>query len=259
MAPVGSYQPNGYGLYDMAGNVSQWVRDFYQEDYYRYTPEIDPQGPSQGEYRVTKGGDWTSSPVSLRCSFRGWARPDLAFFNCGFRVIIDTSSAQRPFHFSDNFLTQEWLPNPDYREVVKAVSKEKERSLKVEDRNPNAEPEVAEELITRGVVITDFTSISVARKLGLIEGDVIIEYDGVSDLDSDKLIALVAKTKRQRRRPVIKIVRDTDIHTLHAPPGSLGISMTDTVLKGGTRRYEPVERLGPQDDRDKKTKKKQWM
>ena len=44
-APVGSYEPNAYGLYDMAGNVLEWVRDYYGEDYYRFTPEVDPEGP----------------------------------------------------------------------------------------------------------------------------------------------------------------------------------------------------------------------
>lgn len=258
VAPVGSYEPNGYGLNDMAGNVLQWVRDFYVEDYYRFTPEIDPEGPGQGENRVMKGGDWTSGPVSLRSAFRGWARPDLALYNGGFRVIVDSSSAQRPFHFSENFLTQEWVPNPDHREVAKAVSKEKERSVKSVDTDAGSKPGATEELVTRGILIMEFTPKSDAKKIGLIKGDVIIEYDGVLDLDSDKLIALTARTKRERRRPVIKIVRDGSEHTLQAPPGSLGISIMDTVLRGSIRRHDPDDNPGQQDDRDNKAKKKQW-
>ncbi len=79
VAPVGNYEPNGYGLYDMAGNVLEWVRDYYGEDYYKFSPEIDPEGPGHGEFRVMKGGEWTFGPVNLRCAFRGWSRPDMAF------------------------------------------------------------------------------------------------------------------------------------------------------------------------------------
>ena len=44
VAPVGSYEPNGYGLYDMTRNALEWVRDYYVEDYYRFAPEVDPEG-----------------------------------------------------------------------------------------------------------------------------------------------------------------------------------------------------------------------
>ena len=258
VAPVGSYAPNGFGLYDMAGNVLQWVRDFYQEDYYRYTPEIDPEGPGQGENRVMKGGDWTSSPVSLRCAFRGWARPDLALYNGGFRVMVDTDSRQRPFHFSENFLTQQWVPSPDQREVAQAVAKEKERSLKRSSAKGTFETDQTETLVTRGVLIMEFTPKSDARKAGMAKGDVIVEYDGVTDLDSDKLIALTARTKRERRRPVLKFVRDGYEYSLQVPPGSLGVSITDTVLRGSFKRNDHDQEHSPQNDHDNKKKKRQW-
>ena len=256
VAPVGSYEPNGFGLYDMAGNALQWVRDFYQEDYYRYAPEIDPEGPGQGENRVMKGGDWTSSPVSLRCAFRGWARPDLALYNGGFRVIVDTDSRQRPFHFSENFLTQQWVPNPEQREVAQAVAKEKERSLKRSSADSAPKTDQSENLVTRGVLIMEFTPKSDARKAGMVKGDVIVEYDGVTDLDSDKLIVLTARTKKEKRRSVLKFVRDGYEYSLHVPPGSLGISITDTVLRGPFKRNEHDQ--NPQNDRDNKKKKRQW-
>ncbi len=258
VATVGSYEPNGYGLYDMAGNVLQWVRDYYVEDYYRFSPEIDPEGPGQGENRVMKGGDWTSGPVGLRCAFRGWARPDLALYNGGFRVIVDASSTQRPYHFSENFLTQEWVPNPDQREVAKAVAKEKERTAKLDDRPKNLKKSAPPEIVTSGVLIMDFTPKSDAKKSGFLKGDVIIEYDGLTDLNSGRLIAATAKTKKERKRAMIKFVRDGYEYSVNVPPGSLGISIMDTVLKGPFKRQDLDESDSPSLERDNKGKKKQW-
>lgn len=55
---VGSYAPNGYGLYDMAGNVWEWCSDWYAEDYYVNSPGKNPQGPDTGEAKVLRGGAW---------------------------------------------------------------------------------------------------------------------------------------------------------------------------------------------------------
>ena len=52
LAPVGSYLPNGYGLYDMAGNAIEWVSDWYQRDYYASSPVNNPKGPENGTYKV---------------------------------------------------------------------------------------------------------------------------------------------------------------------------------------------------------------
>jgi formylglycine-generating enzyme required for sulfatase activity len=120
VSPVGSFPANGFGLYDMAGNVMQWVRDFYQDDYYRNAPEVDPEGPGTGTRCVTKGGDWTGNYVSLRCAFRGSAEPEQAFYNVGFRVIIETANPQRLFDFRGDFLTRTWSPTPDDRYVGSA-------------------------------------------------------------------------------------------------------------------------------------------
>jgi formylglycine-generating enzyme required for sulfatase activity len=71
--PVGSY-PSGvspYGVLDMAGNVLQWVADWYDKDYYRQSPERNPQGPQSGSEKVMRGGCWSYHPTDLRTSFRG--------------------------------------------------------------------------------------------------------------------------------------------------------------------------------------------
>lgn len=71
-APVGSY-PNGaspYGALDMAGNVMEWVGDWYDGDYYGQSPSTNPQGPDSGEYRMLRGGSWFSNEWLLRASNR---------------------------------------------------------------------------------------------------------------------------------------------------------------------------------------------
>ena len=57
---VGSFKPNGYGLYDMVGNVREWVADYYAEDYFANSPVENPQGPEKTRWRMIKGGGWYS-------------------------------------------------------------------------------------------------------------------------------------------------------------------------------------------------------
>jgi eukaryotic-like serine/threonine-protein kinase len=89
---VGSYA-NGvssYGVYDMAGNVFEWVADWYSETYYQDSPSSNPLGPDTGQYRVLRGGSWRSLPYSFRSSFRGaYDLPDSAGNILGFRCAKD--------------------------------------------------------------------------------------------------------------------------------------------------------------------------
>ena len=74
-SPVGQKAANPWGLYDMYGNVCEWCNDFYQEDYYRQSPEKDPRGPENGESRVLRGGSWNSRADECQSAYRLYDDP----------------------------------------------------------------------------------------------------------------------------------------------------------------------------------------
>ena len=82
---VGQKRANAFNLFDMLGNVWEWVSDGYGEKYYEGSPGHDPQGPGSGEKRVLRGGSWDDFPRSLRASYRVRYRPGNRFINFGFR------------------------------------------------------------------------------------------------------------------------------------------------------------------------------
>ncbi|MBC8368905.1 MAG: SUMF1/EgtB/PvdO family nonheme iron enzyme [Planctomycetes bacterium] len=84
---VGSYQANGYGLYDTAGNVSEWCGDYYSPTYYSSSPSVNPTGPATGSYKVVRGGDWISSSNNLRCASRIFTNPSTNYIGIGFRTL----------------------------------------------------------------------------------------------------------------------------------------------------------------------------
>ena len=63
--PVGTKKANDWGIYDMSGNVWEWCEDWYGEDYYTSSPSSNPKGPNTGQYRVLRGGSWSSRRILL--------------------------------------------------------------------------------------------------------------------------------------------------------------------------------------------------
>ena len=86
---VGSFQPNGYGLYDMVGNVREWVADYYAEDYFAQSPLENPQGPEKTRWRVIKGGGWFSGKGCNMVHVRNALPGSWQDFNVGFRCASD--------------------------------------------------------------------------------------------------------------------------------------------------------------------------
>ena len=87
---VGSYPAGAspYGLLDMAGNVWEWVKDWWQLDYYTDSPYENPMGPDTGTYRVLRGGVWGDYDSTLRVAFRGYGYPTYDYGGIGFRCTV---------------------------------------------------------------------------------------------------------------------------------------------------------------------------
>lgn len=85
--PVGSYPANAFELYDMVGNVWEWVADWYRADAYRNGDERNPRGPAVGPLRLVRGGSWVTHDVSqLRSAHRHKVPADTYAYSIGFRV-----------------------------------------------------------------------------------------------------------------------------------------------------------------------------
>jgi sulfatase modifying factor 1 len=88
-SPGGSFAANGYGLYDMAGNVWEWCNDWYGIDYYYYSPSNNPTGPITGTPRVLRGGCWIDDAYFCRVALRTFDWPLYRDGDMGFRLILD--------------------------------------------------------------------------------------------------------------------------------------------------------------------------
>ncbi len=85
--PVGQKQPNAWGLYDMYGNVEEFCQDWYDPEYYAFSPVVDPQGADSGVHRVMRGGSWDTHPAYCCSGTRHSISPDYSDFYFGFRLV----------------------------------------------------------------------------------------------------------------------------------------------------------------------------
>ena len=91
-SPAGTFAANGYGLYDMTGNVCEWCNDWYDSNYYDTSPYDNPTGPVSGNYRVLRGGSWGNSADHCRVAYRFNGNLFSPGYRClclGFRIVLD--------------------------------------------------------------------------------------------------------------------------------------------------------------------------
>ena len=87
--PVGKYEPNVFGLYDICENVHEWCSDWYDSEYYAKSPNRNPHGPESGTRRASRGGSWRHHIKVSRCAARSSIPPHFQYADYGFRVASD--------------------------------------------------------------------------------------------------------------------------------------------------------------------------
>ena len=129
-APVGGFRPNGFGLCDMHGNVSEWCADWHDSDYYANSPPSDPPGPERAASRVTRGSaGWPYDASCCRSAIRGRCRPQDRGSPLGFRVAGVPSGESKPIVKKLKTQQEESkaaVSHPDVMEEAKPATKKPE-------------------------------------------------------------------------------------------------------------------------------------
>ncbi|MGO8880474.1 MAG: SUMF1/EgtB/PvdO family nonheme iron enzyme [Desulfomonilaceae bacterium] len=326
VAPVGSYPPNGFGLYDMDGNVMEWVQDYYDRNYYETSPINDPQGPATGSGRVNKGGNWFASPADCRCAFRGFSGETMSFWNLGFRVVMEDNSASdilktannSPDKTSQSYESsssssmppseedgvrlfrqamfaaqqQQWdnaiedlekalklyqkREDPKWIARVKAtlagIYAERNRTFKSKELYTQALSEFRkmgdtvnakiilarlQELETSpGVKVVEVQKGSIANRIGIVPGDVLVEYAGETGLRVASLKKLVEEYTRTPQI-TLSVMNNNELTTTVVPGGPLGVALEDIKrpprpARTPEQQQNQRERRNPRDRRNRR-------
>ena len=133
---VGSFQPNAWGLYDMHGNVGEWVWDWYGS--YETGEQTDPTGPDIGTLRVNRGGGWNDFAKNLRSAYRATLPPDSASFNLGLRLVrnagngsgnVESSSMQTNGQTGGSILIAYFSWGGNTRGIAQEIQRQTEAEL----------------------------------------------------------------------------------------------------------------------------------
>ncbi len=326
VSPVGSYPPNGFGLYDMDGNVMEWVQDYYDRNYYETSPINDPQGPATGSGRVNKGGNWFASPADCRCAFRGFSGETMSFWNLGFRVVMEGNSASdilktannRPDKSSQSYESsssssmppseedgvrlfrqamfaaqqQQWdnaiedlekalklykkRQDPKWIARVKAtlagIYAERNRTFKSKELYTQALSEFRkmgdtvnakiilarlQELETSpGVKVVEVQKGSIADRIGVVPGDVLVEYAGETGLRVASLKKLVEEYTRTPQI-TLSVMNNNELTTTVVPGGPLGVALEDIKrpprpARAPEQQQNQRERRNPRERRNRR-------
>ncbi len=95
---VGSFEPgkSAYGVYDLSGNVAEWVQDWHYPEYYLFSPKKNPRGPVKGQYKVIRGGNWRNNGADVRLTYRNATTPKIRSNSIGFRCVKDIGDRPIP-------------------------------------------------------------------------------------------------------------------------------------------------------------------
>ncbi len=93
--PVGSYEAgkSDYGVYDLAGNISEWIYDWHLAEFYLFSPKRNPTGPQKGQYKVIRGGNWRNNAEDVKMVYRNATIPSIRKKTLGFRCAQSKSNS----------------------------------------------------------------------------------------------------------------------------------------------------------------------